>query len=160
MRPLVASPAPASAMLALAAVFAALAAWPWLEADAPARLAAVDARGGPAVAQVPADPAPRSAATLAAVVERPLFSPSRRPPPPAVAPAAPAAPLEAAAPAWRVEGVIDAGGVRRAILRRAGAASSVHAAEGDAIEGWTVRSISADRVILGSPSGEAILPAR
>ena len=143
--------------LALAVVFAGLAVWPWLAPGEPP--AELHAAGRSATAQASAAPVSRDPGALSAVLARPLFSPSRRPP--AEAEAAPPAPLQEPARAvWRVEGVIDAGGTRRAILRREGAAAGIHAAEGDTVEGWTLRSISADRVILVSPAGETILPAR
>jgi glycine cleavage system aminomethyltransferase T len=33
-------------------------------------------------------------------------------------------------------------------------------AEGDTVDGWVVRAISPDRVVLVSPDGELVLPAR
>jgi hypothetical protein len=62
--------------------------------------------------------------------------------------------------ALRVEGVIEIGGRRRAIIRREGAGESVRVSEGDMVEGWTVRSIASERVVLVSPSGELVLPTR
>jgi hypothetical protein len=85
-----------------------------------------------------AAPVPLPAAdpqALAAVLERPLFAQGRRP-------------------------AVAAGGRRRAILRREGTAASLHLAEGDTVDGWVVRAISPDRVVLVSPDGELVLPAR
>jgi hypothetical protein len=56
--------------------------------------------------------------------------------------------------------VIEIGGRRRAIIRREGAGESVRVSEGDMVEGWTVRSIASERVVLVSPSGELVLPTR
>ena len=140
--------------LALAALFAALAAWPWLasERTADPSPAVFASQSSPATPEPPR----RDAASLAAVVGRPLFSPSRRP----AAGEGAAPPQTPRAVALRVEGIIEIAGRRQAIIRREGAAESVRVAEGDAFDGWTVRMIAADRVVLTSASGETVLPAR
>jgi hypothetical protein len=138
------------ALFALAALLAGSAAWPWLTTYAPLVIAAAPGAAAP-VPLPAADPQ-----ALAAVLERPLFAQGRRP---AVAAGA-GAPVAASRAALRVEGVVDAGGRRRAILRREGTAASLHLAEGDTVDGWVVRAISPDRVVLVSPDGELVLPAR
>jgi hypothetical protein len=141
---------PPAVTLALAAVFAVLAAWPWVAPEPSA------ARAPAPLAAASVEPPSRDASSLAAVVGRPLFSPSRRP---VVAENAASA-GSARAIALRVEGVIEIGGRRRAIIRREGAGESVRVSEGDMVEGWTVRSIASERVVLVSPSGELVLPTR
>lgn len=154
MRPAAAlAPAPGFT-LALAALFAALAAWPWIAPERTPDASSAIAASPP----TPAMPEPprRDAASLAAVVGRPLFSPARRPAPGEGA----ASPPASRAVALRVEGIIEIGGRRQAIIRREGAGESVRVVVGDALDGWTVRMIAADRVVLTSASGETVLPAR
>jgi hypothetical protein len=138
------------ALVGFAALLAVAAAWPWLVTADPVVMGAA-----PGVAAPVAPPA-NDPQALATVLERPLFSPGRRPAMPDGAGAA----TIAARPAFRVEGVVDAGGRRRAILRRDGGDVSLHLAEGESVDGWVVRAISPDRVVLVSPAGELVLPAR
>ncbi len=137
------------ALFVIAALLAGAAAWPWLATETPVAIAAPPGAAAP-VALPAVDPQ-----ALATVLERPLFSAGRRP-----AAAEGSAPAAAPRSALRVDGVVDAGGRRRAILRREGSAASLHLAEGDTVDGWVVRAISPDKVVLVSPAGELVLPAR
>jgi hypothetical protein len=115
---------------ALAAVFAAVAIWPWLMPPIPtSRPAAEPSTVAPALSATNLP----GLATYAAIVERPLFVPSRRPPPGATS---------SIAGRYRLLGIVD--GTRR-----------IEIGEGDAIDGWTVKAIEQDRVLLTSPAGEA-----
>lgn len=93
-----------------------------------------------------------------ATVERPLFSPTRRPPPPPSlpqvadvppAPPRPPPPLPPAPPPQvELSGIILGGGINVAILRRPQDAAPVHVALGSAIDGWTVAEIRPRAVLL------------
>jgi hypothetical protein len=132
---------------ASALVFVAIAAWPWLVPPVPAVR--------PLVAPSTSAPAPSVAtlpplASYAAIVERPLFSPSRRP-----APGAPTTLGPSIESRYRLVGIIAAGAKKKALI--ADGARRVEIAEGDTLDGWTVTGIGKDRVTLTSPAGEAAL---
>jgi len=134
---------------ATAAVLVALAVWPWLLSTAPARSAA--AGTDTAATAAPALPALPPVARFAAISERPLFSPSRKP-----------APGEKAAPAgpgieqrYRLLGLMNTGDSRRALLAEGKRRFAI--AEGGSLEGWRVARIEHDRVVLSSAAGEAVL---
>ena len=95
-------------LLGLAILLAGVAAWPWLAAD---EAVTVAPPVGPVSPALPSAADPRA---LSTVLERPLFAPGRRP----VAAEGSAPPASAPRTALRVEGVVDAGGRRRVILRR------------------------------------------
>ena len=135
------------ALGAAAVAFAVLAAWPWLSPPVPAVR--------PLAAPPAGSPAPRLAtlpplAHYAAIVERPLFSPSRRAPAGAAA-----APVASAENRYRLLGVVASGRKKKAFV--ADGARRFDIAEGDALDGWTVRKIGADNVVLTSPTGETVL---
>lgn len=101
-------------------------------------------------AAVRAEPAPE--ARFRAMVDRPLFSPTRRPPPAPAAPApldAPAMPaLPPPAPSLTLSGVITGGGGGVALLRRPQDAAPIHVALGGTVDGWTVAEIHPRAVVL------------
>jgi len=135
-------------LLAAAAIFAAaLAAWPWLFPPLPAirPLAAAPESRPPAA---PTALAPLSGYT--AIVEHPLFSPSRRPPATASAGLGPS--IESR---YRLLGVVATGPKRKAFV--AEGARHVEVTVGDTLDGWTISDIGKDRVHLTSPAGEAAL---
>jgi general secretion pathway protein N len=135
------------ALGAAAIVFAALAAWPWLVAPIPA----VRPPTAPAANGTPPVPAALPPlASYAAIVERPLFSPSRRPPPNAETPAGPS--IESR---YRLLGMVATGLHKKAFV--ADGTRKVEIAEGDRLDSWTVTEIGADRVRLTSPTGEMTL---
>jgi hypothetical protein len=126
---------------ALAAVCTAVAIWPWFVPPIPTSPPSVE----PSVAAPALSPANLPGlSTYAAIVERPLFVPSRRPPPTATTS------IEGR---YRLLGIVGAGPKRRAFV--ADGARRIEIGEGDAIDGWTVNEIEPDRVLLTSPAGEA-----
>ena len=125
-----------------------LAIWPWVApASAPGLSAEVSEAAPPA--QAIADLPPL--ATFSAVFERPLFSPSRRPPPDEKVPA-----LDGGVAArYRLLGLLTAGETRRALLAEGSRRFEI--AEGAALDGWIVARIEQDRMVLSSPVGETVL---
>jgi hypothetical protein len=109
-------------------------------------------------------PPPRPDVYYAAITERPLFSPQRRPTPePGQAPVAEPEPAAAAPapepvaveltrPDLRLLGTMT-GGARSTALIAQAEGEPVWLAEGDAIGGWTLSAISADSVELSRDSG-------
>ena len=130
-----------------AAVCAVIAVWPWLSTPVPATRPLTTA---PASTPVPALATLPPLANFSAIVERPLFSPSRRPPPGTNTAAAPLV-----ASHYRLLGVVATGPKKRAFL--ADGARHLDVAEGERLDGWTVKQIGADSVSLSSSEGEAIL---
>jgi general secretion pathway protein N len=159
-------------LLGIGVVLAGLLAWDWQSQEAPTEARpsppATAARGGTGVRAPSAGPdAPPGAAHMKPLagldldrlhdtVKRPLFERSRRPVEPPPAPPskpAPAAPV-ASAPtadenALTLLGVVlGSDGRTVALLKRNKGGQSVRAEEGDVVEGWTVRQIEPQRVIL------------
>ena len=89
--------------------------------------------------------------TYAAVVERPLFTQSRRPPP-ENAEAQPGIQANLS-----IAGILISGGERIALIRRDNEHKLTRVREGQSLGDWTIRSIAADRVILAGRSGDATL---
>ena len=83
------------------------------------------------------------------VLARPLFAPSRRPPPDAPAPLVDAVP-EAAPFEIELVGVVIAGDERLALVRQPGLPVLVRVETGAAIGGWTVEAIEPDHVLFRS----------
>ena len=138
-------------LLASAAAFLAAAAiWPWLPSATASRPTAETARPAAdsgAIAGLP------PLASFAATVERPLFSPSRRPAT-ADRQAPPGTNIEIR---YRLQGLVTAGHERRALLKEAAGQRRLEVGEGDAVEGWIVKRIEQDRLVLSSSTGEATL---
>jgi hypothetical protein len=88
--------------------------------------------------------------SFSAIVERPLFSPSRRPPAGANTAAGPLV-----ASRYRLLGVLATGPKKRAFL--ADGVRRIDVAEGERLDGWTVKQIGADNLQLSSPDGDAVL---
>ena len=87
---------------------------------------------------------------LSTTLDRPLFSPSRRPPappPPVVQAAEPAAP-PAPPPNLVLFGVVMDGEGARAVVRSGADKKLVRAQIGDEIEGWKVSQIEGRKVVL------------
>jgi len=102
-------------------------------------------------APAPAVPALPAIGKYAAIVERPLFAPSRRAPPGA----APAAMGSAIEGRYRLVGIMGTGSARKAFVTDG--ARRVEIAEGGALDSWTVKEIAQDRVLLRSGTGDAVL---
>jgi hypothetical protein len=83
-----------------------------------------------------------SVESLAEVVDRPLFSPTRRSTPP---------PARATSPSpsgLALVGIILSNGAAHALIERGQPARMERIAEGEDVDGWTVESIGLDRVVL------------
>jgi len=128
----------------LAAIFA------LLLASAPSAVA--QPRDPPAT--VPSNPvAAQSLEQLSTIIDRPLFSPSRRPPapPPAPAPIVQAAEPPAPPPPppnLILFGVVMDGESARAVVRAGADGKLVRAQIGDEIDGWKVSQIEGRKVVL------------
>jgi len=136
-------------LIAAATLFAALSIGPWLPSAANPAPAEPEIAAPPSLSEIP----PLS--HFAAISERPLFQPSRQPP--AAERPAPAAPLGIEA-RYRVVGLIIAGPSRRALLMSAD--RKLEVGEGDNLDGWRVERIEADRLVLSSAAGQAVLVLR
>lgn len=135
------------ALGATAVAATALAIWPWLVPPIPAaRPLAPPPANAPATILAPLPPL----ASYGAIVDRPLFSPARRPPPGAEAGSGVS--IESR---YRLLGVVANGPRRTALI--ADGAQRREITVGDVIDGWTVKEIGPDRVDLSSPAGEAAL---
>jgi hypothetical protein len=90
----------------------------------------------------------------AAILERPLFHPGRRPAeltppdPPRSAGAARAPTAEAEAPGWVLLGTALDGARSSALLRSTAAPHPIILRRGDSLEGWTVQAIARGSVVL------------
>lgn len=138
---------PDHALAAGALCLAALAVWPWLVSPIPATRPLATPPAAPAAPAIAALPA---LASFAATVERPLFSPSRRP-----AVNAPTAAAPAAESRYRLVGIVASGAKKTAFV--ADNARRIELGVGDALDGWTVKEIGQNRVTLASPTGEMVL---
>lgn len=83
----------------------------------------------------------------AAMVDRPLFDATRRPPPPAVPEQARNTPAQAP-PQFTLQGVVLAPGRRSAIFRNITTSKVMRVTEGSRLGEWTVESLETDRAIL------------
>ncbi len=112
------------------------------------RVALAAAVAGPAIPARAGDPAPET--RFRAMVERPLFSPTRRPPPApqAVAPLDAPVPLAPSPPNLALSGVITGGGGGVALIRRPQDAAPIHVALGGTVDGWTVAEIHPRAIVL------------
>jgi hypothetical protein len=129
-----------------AVLLAGLAVWPWLVPPTPAtRPLATPQASAPAPLLAPLPPL----TTFVAIVERPLFAPSRRPPPGA---AAIGPSIESR---YRLLGIVGSGPEKKAFIAEGAHRGEI--AEGDTLDGWTVKEIAQDRVLLSSPAGDASL---
>jgi hypothetical protein len=126
--------------------FAGVAVWPWLVPPLPATRPLAAPQGGAAAPALTALPA---IGTYAAVVERPLFAPSRRAPA-GVSSMSP--PIESR---YRLVGVFATGAKRKAYVTEGTRRTEI--VEGDTLDGWTVKQIGQDRVLLVSAAGQASL---
>lgn len=135
------------ALGATAIAFSIVAVWPWLFPPVPAvRPLAAPTANAPEPTLAPLPPL----AAFAAIVERPLFSPSRRPPPGATGLLG--ASIESR---YRLIGIVATGWEKKAFV--AEGARHFEIAEGDTLDGWTVSEIGRDRVRFTSSAGQAAL---
>ena len=124
----------------------------WQLSQQPVR---IDEPSPAAAAPAPAAEAPLvtpAAGAFAAIVERPLFSPTRRPPaaapPPAPAPEVVAAPTPLAPMDFSLAGVVISGGTRSALVQMQADGRQVRVAEGGAIDGWTLVTVEPQRAVF------------
>ena len=118
------------------------------------------------VASLPALPedvavSPSVKSAYAVVAERPIFQPDRRPYVAAVV-APPPAPTQSPPPppairAYTVVGVVVSANRRLAWLKAPSATSPARVSEGDVVQGWRVKQISADRVTFEAGTAEHVL---
>lgn len=100
----------------------------------------------PVMAERPAERVaiePTSFAALAPIADRPLFSPSRRPPEIAPAPPVAALPL----PRFALIGIIQSGETRRVLLR-IGNEAPMLVGVGDDLSGWRIAEVAKDAVTV------------
>jgi general secretion pathway protein N len=137
------------ALAMLGALLVALAAWPWLPQGPAAQAPAAAAQNPLPGAALDLPPL----ASFAAIADRPLFTPSRRP-------NAAVKGLASAAfvARYRLLGLVTTGERRIALL--ADGSRIVEMKEGDALEGWSIKRIEPDRLVLSSAVGEAVLTLR
>ncbi|MHB2165339.1 hypothetical protein [Alsobacter sp. R-9] len=109
---------------------------------------------------------PQAETQLRDILERPLFARTRKPgggpveappaPPPVEEVQAPVAEPAAGPPPARVIGVLIAPPVRKALLRF-GEATPAWVTEGSSAEGWTVKQIADEGVVITGTAGEVRL---
>jgi hypothetical protein len=126
-------------------VLAGIALWPWLPARGTVEPPAAPAEAATAPQRISLPPA----AELTATTERPLFSPTRRP-----GKDAPAASIESR---YRLQGLVIAGATRHALMVPTAGGRAIELGEGQMLEGWTVKRIERDSVLLAGPTGETRL---
>lgn len=131
-------------LTALAVSLGSLVTFEW---DAPAPSPAIAAASRTAEASGGAAPAPAfSLAPLArfsAVTERPLFSPDRRPAPQA----------SDTVGSWSgltLAGIVVTPASREVLIAHGNPPKIVHLQEGQSVDGWAVRSIDPDRVVIAN----------
>ena len=125
-----------------------LAAWPWM---VPLSLPSTPGQATPsATTPTPALAVLPPLANFSATVERPLFTPSRRRPAGIEAAAGPS--IESR---YRLVGVVATGPTKKAFA--VDGARHIEIVEGNTLDGWSVKEIRSDRVLLTSPAGEAVL---
>jgi hypothetical protein len=106
-----------------------------------------EAGGDGATAERPFELEPLS--SYAAIIERPLFSRSRRPQPPERSVAADARAGNGGAP-FLLSGVIVAGPTRVAFLQPRSQPKTLRVLEGETVEGWKIEKILPQRVVIGN----------
>lgn len=145
------SPTQRISIIALALICLALAVAVDLEWEAPLAAANVSAGRADASAHMAGDNPPLRFSLppiqrFSAVTARPLFVEDRRPVPESAGPSlGPWSSLTLA-------GIVIAPGSREALIRHGRPAVVVHLREGQSVDGWTVRSILSDRVVLTNGS--------
>jgi hypothetical protein len=102
--------------------------------------------------------------SFTAIVERPLFSPSRRPPLPIAAPVEEAEPAEpeplpeaTSAPAMRFVGTIGQGGAMTALIVREGHDVVDKLRVGDEVDGWRVSRVTASQLVIEHEAERLVL---
>ncbi|SLN56813.1 hypothetical protein [Oceanibacterium hippocampi] len=137
--------------LLLLAIFLGLAVLPWLRpASAPERAGEVASRPADGVAASLPEVPPLD--SLEATRQRPLFVATRRPPRGIVA----ATPERPGLGNYRMRGAIVAGDARIVLLEGPDG-KTLRLREGAEVDGWTVREITDDRIVLVEDDREVII---
>lgn len=105
-------------------------------------------------------PLPTVKEDFASVIERPLFLPDRRPPPPMDAPVAEPLPEPAPLTALDLTAVIITPRLVSAWVQRPGERRPVTLRLGDEFDGWTVQAIESDRIVFGRQGATDALELR
>lgn len=144
---------PIAALGALCVVLLGAAAAPWL-GDPLDHIGGPDATGAvgtPPAAALPRFDAP-PAGRLALLVERPLFTATRRPPPPAgttePADAAPAPDTSLILGRYRLSGVVVTPDRRLVLLTRKGGSATIGVAKGEMLDGWAVTEVEREFIVF------------
>lgn len=137
---------PITAALVAAAAAAALVA-AWLIPVSPARVAGTPTAPPREALSLPAVP---PLADLKQTVARPLFSPTRRPPPTAGAGEATPPTVVALFNRYRLQGVVIDGSRRRVLLAPTPGGPTLSVGEGESVDGWTIERIAPERLTLRS----------
>lgn len=107
----------------------------------------------PIAASMAAPSSDQRAGWVMAILARPLFAPTRRPP--AIAREAPKVPNEAQLP--RLTGVVISGAYRSAIFAAKSGATAIVVAEGGELDGFKVEQIESGRVTVAGARGRQVL---
>ena len=142
-----------AALGALCVVLLGAAAAPWL-GDPLDHIGGPDAAGAvgaPTVTALPRFDAP-PAESLALLVERPLFTATRRPPPPAgmTEPAAAAPPSDTSLilGRYRLSGVVVTPDRRLVLLTPKGGSATISVAKGETLDGWAVTEVEREFIVF------------
>ena len=128
---------------AVVVLLAMVAIWPWIApAPQPSRPAEPDNTPPP-----PTHVDLRPLQAYSEVFDRPLFTPSRRPPPDAKLSAS----QSGGSARYHLLGLVTDGEARRALISEGNRRFEI--IEGAALDGWTVAHIEQNRVVLSSPTG-------
>lgn len=142
-----------AALGALCVVLLGATATPWL-VDPLDHIGGPDAAG--AVGAPPATALPRfdapPAESLTLLVERPLFTATRRPPPPAemTTPAAAAPPPDTSLilGRYRLSGVVVTPDRRQVLLTRKGGSATIGVAKGELLDGWALTEVEREFIVF------------
>ncbi len=142
-----------AALGALCVVLLGAAATPWL-VDPLDHIGGPDAAGAvgapPAAAPLRLDTPP--AESLALLVERPLFTATRRPPPPAEmtapAAAAPAPDTSLILGRYRLSGVVVTPDRRLVLLTRKGGSATIGVAKGEMLDDWALTEVEREFIVF------------
>ncbi|MBB1072966.1 hypothetical protein HUU62_00860 [Rhodoferax sp. 4810] len=126
--------------------------WHWTPPTAPPPPPAAASTAPPAPALTA--PPPPSQESYSVVIERPLFLPDRRPPPPsskttAGEPEATVVPVDVAVlDSFDLSAILIIGATHSAWIRKTRGPEVVRVRHGELLEGWMVKEITADSVLL------------
>jgi hypothetical protein len=147
-------------VLALTALCGGLAGLVHAEIEAPL-IAATEPSMAPGPAPVAAAPAAAQSIALrpleayAEVTARPVFSSKRRPPPPQET-----VQQAASSDGFVLAGIVETASERTALILHGQPLKPVRLKEGETVDGWTVRSIFADRIVVESAASSHELRLR